>query len=117
MTDHAAAKAQWRLVADQMRGKLPKLATLMDTAEEVVLAYLTFPAQHCTKLHSANPIERLGRHRGYPLKGDREGDRQPQRGFAQQGHARCKPACLEMIFACCPIPARAGRHRDFSGAG
>lgn len=57
--DHAAAKARWRLVADQMRGKLPKLATLMDTAEEDVLAYLTFPAQHRTKLHSTNPIERL----------------------------------------------------------
>ena len=27
-----------------MRGKLPKLATLMDTAEENVLAYMTFPA-------------------------------------------------------------------------
>ena len=57
--DHAAAKAQWRLVADQVRGKLPKPATLMDTAEEDVLAYLTFPAQHRTRLHSTDPIERL----------------------------------------------------------
>ena len=57
--DHATAKAQWRLVADQMRPKLPKLATLMDTAEEDVLAYMTFPAQHRAKLHSTNPIERL----------------------------------------------------------
>ena len=36
--DHAAASAQWHLVADQMRPKLPKLATLMDGAEEDVLA-------------------------------------------------------------------------------
>ena len=57
--DHAAAKAQWRLVADQVRGKVPKLATLMDTAEEDVLAYMTFPQQHRAKLHSTNPIERL----------------------------------------------------------
>ena len=57
--DHAAAKAQWRQVADQMRPKLPKLATLMDGAEEDVLAYMTFPQQHRTKLHSTNPIERL----------------------------------------------------------
>ena len=57
--DHATAKAQWRLVADQMRPKLPRLATLMDTAEEDVLAYMTFPAQHRAKLHSTNPIERL----------------------------------------------------------
>ena len=57
--DHAAAKTQWRLVADQMRGKLPKLAGLMDSAEEDVLAYMTFPTQHRAKLHSTNPIERL----------------------------------------------------------
>ena len=57
--DHAAARAQWRLVADQMRPKLPKLATLMDGAEEDVLAYMTFPAQHRAKLHSTNPVERL----------------------------------------------------------
>lgn len=42
-----------------MRGKVPKLATLMDTAEEDVLAYVTFPQQHRAKLHSTNPIERL----------------------------------------------------------
>lgn len=46
-------------MADQMRGKLPRLATLMDTAEEDVLASMTFPAQHRTELHSTNPIERL----------------------------------------------------------
>lgn len=57
--DHATAKAQWRLVADQMRPKLPKLATLMDTAEEDVLAYMTFPAQHRAKLQSTNLIECL----------------------------------------------------------
>ena len=42
-----------------MRGKLPKLAALMDGAEEDVLAYMTFPQQHRAKLHSTNPIERL----------------------------------------------------------
>ena len=31
----------------------------MDEAEPDVLAYMTFPAQHRTKLHSTNPIERL----------------------------------------------------------
>lgn len=55
--DHPAAKTRWRLVADQMRGKLPKLAGLMDSAEEDVLAYMTFPTQHRAKLHSTNPIE------------------------------------------------------------
>jgi transposase-like protein len=53
------AKAQWRSVADQLRPTVPRLAALMDNAEEDVLAYMTFPAQHRTKLHSNNPIERL----------------------------------------------------------
>jgi transposase-like protein len=57
--DATAAHAQWRTVADQRRPKLPKLATLMDSAEEDVLAYMHFPAAHRTKLHSTNPIERL----------------------------------------------------------
>ena len=52
-------KPQWRKVADQLRPTLPKLAVLMDEAEADVLAYMTFPAAHRTKLHSTNPIERL----------------------------------------------------------
>jgi putative transposase len=57
--DAEAATAQWRKVADQLRPKLPKLAGFLDEAETDVLAYMTFPPQHRTKLHSTNPIERL----------------------------------------------------------
>ena len=57
--DAASAHAQWRTVADQLRPKVPKLAALMDSAEEDVLAYMDFPAAHRAKLHSTNPIERL----------------------------------------------------------
>jgi putative transposase len=57
--DAGAAKTQWRQVADQLRPRVPKLATLMDEAETDVLAYMTFPAAHRPKLHSTNPIERL----------------------------------------------------------
>jgi transposase-like protein len=57
--DAANATKQWRSVADQLRPKLPKLATLMDGAEPDVLAYMSFPPQHRTKLHSTNPLERL----------------------------------------------------------
>jgi transposase-like protein len=57
--DAARAKLQWRQVADQMRPKLPKLAGMMDEAEDDVLAYMTFPKAHWPKLHSTNPIERL----------------------------------------------------------
>jgi putative transposase len=57
--DAAAAKAQWRKVADQLRPKLPKLAAAMDDAEVDVLAYMDFPVAHRTKLHSTNSLERL----------------------------------------------------------
>jgi transposase-like protein len=57
--DEAAAKAQWRQVADQLRPRVPKLASFMDQAESDVLAYMTFPKEHRTKLHSNNPIERV----------------------------------------------------------
>ena len=46
-------------MADQLRPKLPKLAALMDAAEEDVLATMHFPVAHRVKLHSTNPIERL----------------------------------------------------------
>ena len=55
------AKAQWRKVADQLRPSVPKLAALMDTSEDDVLAYMHFPAQHRIKLHSTNPLERLNK--------------------------------------------------------
>ena len=57
--DATAAKAQWRGVADQLRPKLPKLATFMDEAEADVLAYMDFPAAHRKQIHSTNPLERL----------------------------------------------------------
>jgi putative transposase len=57
--DAAAARKQWREVADQARPRVPKLAALMDDAETDVLAYMGFPAQHRAKLHSTNPLERL----------------------------------------------------------
>jgi transposase-like protein len=59
--DRAQAGETWRHVADQVRGRWPKLAGLMDDSEADVLAYLSFPAQHRTKLHSTNPIERLNK--------------------------------------------------------
>lgn len=52
-----AAKTQWRKVADLLRPKLPKFASFLDEAETDVLAYMTFPTQHRTMLHST--IERL----------------------------------------------------------
>src|SRR6187431_1400363 len=59
--DAEAAHQTWRHVADQLRPRWPKLATLMDDSEHDVLAYMAFPGQHRTKLHSTNPLERLNK--------------------------------------------------------
>lgn len=59
--DRATAGETWRKVADQLRSRWPKLAELMDNSEHDVLAYMAFPRQHRTKLHSTNPIERLNK--------------------------------------------------------
>ena len=59
--DRDSAGQTWRHVADQLRLRFDKLARLMDEAETDVLAYLSFPAQHRTKLHSTNPLERLNK--------------------------------------------------------
>ena len=42
-----------------MNTKVPRLAALMDAAEEDVLAFMRFPAARRTKLHPTNPIGRL----------------------------------------------------------
>ena len=59
--DRKQAGDMWRHVADQLRGRWPRLADLMDDSEHDVLAYMAFPRQHRTKLHSTNPIERLNK--------------------------------------------------------
>ena len=57
--DAQAVQAQWRKVAAAPRQAAPSSQTFLDEAETDVLAYMTFPSQHRTKLHSTNPIERL----------------------------------------------------------
>lgn len=57
--DRKHAGETWQRVADQLRPRWPKLADLIDASEHDVLAYMAFPRQHRTKLHSTNPIERL----------------------------------------------------------
>src|SRR5271167_4318257 len=59
--DREMAGQVWRHVADQLRPRFEKLGRLMDEAEHDVLAYMTFAAQHRTKLHSTNPLERLNK--------------------------------------------------------
>lgn len=55
------ARQQWRLVTDGIRPRFPRLAGLLDSAEEEVLAYLAFPAEHWRQVWSNNPLERLNK--------------------------------------------------------
>lgn len=59
--DVESAREQWRRVADGFRPRFPKLAELMDEAEEDVLAYAAFPSEHWQKVWSNNPLERLNK--------------------------------------------------------
>ena len=59
--DRTNASQTLRHVADQLRGKWPKLGAFIDDSEADVLAHMDFPTQHRTKLHSTNPIERLNK--------------------------------------------------------
>ena len=54
-----AAREQWNQVADALREKYPKLATMMDAGRDDVLAYMDFPREHWAQIASTNPIERL----------------------------------------------------------
>ena len=42
-----------------MRERRPKIARLMDEAEDDVLVHMSFPKEHRAKIHITNPIERL----------------------------------------------------------
>ncbi len=59
--DARSAREQWRRVSDGFRPRFPKLACLMDGAEEDVLSYAAFPQEHWQKVWSNNPLERLNK--------------------------------------------------------
>jgi len=56
-----SAHEQWRRVSEGFHSRFPKLADLMDEAEEDVLSYATFPPEHWQKVWSNNPLERLNK--------------------------------------------------------
>jgi putative transposase len=65
-TATAGVQARRRL-ADaiaQLEPRLPKIARLLDEAEDDVLAFYTFPSEHWPKLRSTNPLERFNREIG-----------------------------------------------------
>jgi putative transposase len=51
-------------VIDRIEPIAPKVAALLEQAEEDLLAFYAFPAAHWTKLRSTNPLERVNREIG-----------------------------------------------------
>jgi transposase-like protein len=58
------AKARLGEVLERFRGPLPKVAELLEAAEDDLLAFYRFPAAHWSKLRSTNPLERLNKEIG-----------------------------------------------------
>jgi putative transposase len=61
-----AAEARERLagVATALEHTAPKVARLLAGAEDELLAFMAFPAEHWSKLRSTNPLERVNREIG-----------------------------------------------------
>lgn len=57
----AAAAAQVEQVARMLDQHWPKAAALLRSAEADILAYMSFPREHWTRIYSTNPLERLNR--------------------------------------------------------
>ena len=49
---------------DRVRKPLPRVAALIEEAEDDLLAFYSFPADHWPKLRSTNPLERVNREIG-----------------------------------------------------
>jgi putative transposase len=47
-----------------LQGRVPKVARLLEEAEDELLAFYAFPAAHRSKLRSTNPLERVNREIG-----------------------------------------------------
>ena len=59
--DHTSAMTQLRKVADGLRARFPRAATVLEEAAEDILAYRHLPLEHQRQLHSTNPLERLNK--------------------------------------------------------
>ena len=57
--DGAEARRRLADAIAQLEPRLPKIARLLDEAEDDILAFYAFPAEHWPKLRSTNPLERF----------------------------------------------------------
>jgi transposase-like protein len=63
-TDRAEARRRVGDVIERLTPIAPKVAELLEGAEEDLLAFFAFPAAHWSKLRSTNPLERVNREIG-----------------------------------------------------
>jgi len=62
--DGTEARARLGQVVDQLNAPAPRVAELLESAEDDLLAFYTFPPEHWSKLRSTNPLERVNREIG-----------------------------------------------------
>jgi putative transposase len=63
-TDRAEASRRLTDVLARLHSIAPKVCQLLEVAEEDLLAFMTFPPEHWSKLRSTNPLERVNREIG-----------------------------------------------------
>ena len=61
---YETARERVTAVIEQLTPIAPKVADLLADAEEDLLAFYRFPAEHSSKLRSTNPLERVNREIG-----------------------------------------------------
>src|SRR5262249_27403075 len=59
--DRAAAQRQLRQVCTTLAAQYPHAVALLEEAEEEVLTFYDFPAEHWRQIYSTNPLERLNK--------------------------------------------------------
>ncbi len=62
--DRDQARERITHVLERLAGVAPKVCELLEDAEEDLIAFYSFPAEHWTKLRSTNPLERVNKEIG-----------------------------------------------------
>jgi putative transposase len=63
-SSRAEARDRLSAAVAQLEGRVGKVASLLEEAEEDILAFYAFPADHWRMLRSTNPLERFNREIG-----------------------------------------------------
>ena len=86
---------------ERLRKPLPKVAALLEDAEEDLLAFYAFPADHWAKLRSTNPLERVNREIG---RAHRRRRHLPQRPLADPARRQRRDRAERRMARRPPLP-------------